>query len=202
MGVKMVVENDPKKIQRKIYVSFFQDGLWDIFLGFFLLGWGFTVWLDFPWLPGAIFVGFFWLVLGLKKLITYPRIGHATPTEQRNRTLKSAIAGVVVLIAVLFFIPIVARGEVQFLHNYFEFIFGSMIAIAVALIGCWWRIYRWYLYAGMVFLFFIFNQWAGLSFSLSFIMPGGLITLCGLIILYRFLRRYPVIPEDGNYESR
>jgi hypothetical protein len=195
-------ETDPKKIKRKVYMSFFQDGLWDIFLGFFLLGWGLTVWIDLPWLPGAIFVGFFWLVLGLKKMITYPRIGHATPTEQRSRTLKIAIAGVVVLIAVIVLLPVVARGEVQFLRNYFEFLFGSMIAIAVALIAYWWRIYRWYLYAGMVFLFFVFNQWSELSFSLSFIMPGGVITLSGLNILYRFLHRYPVVSQESKYESR
>ena len=195
-------ETDPKKIKRKVYMSFFQDGLWDIFLGFFLLGWGLTVWIDLPWLPGAIFVGFFWLVLGLKKMITYPRIGHATPTEQRSRTLKIAIAGVVVLAAVIFLLPIVARGEVQFMRNYFEFLFGSMIAIAVALIGYWWRIYRWYLYAGMVFLFFVFNLWSGLSFSLSFIMPGGVITLSGLNILYRFLHRYPVVSQENKYEIR
>ncbi|MFC1910410.1 hypothetical protein ACFLXC_03850 [Chloroflexota bacterium] len=195
-------ETDPKKIKRKVYMSYFQDGLWDIFLGLFLLGWGFTVWFDLLWLPGAIFVGFFWLVLGLKKKVTYPRIGHATPTEQRNKTLKIAIAGVVVLVAVVVLLPIVNRGEVQFLRNYFEFLFGSMIAIAVALIGYWWRIYRWYLYAGMFFLFFVFNQWSNLSFSLSFIMPGGIFTLCGLNILYRFLRRYPVVPEEDNHESR
>ena len=198
----MRFETDPKKIKRKVYMSFFQDGLWDIFLGLFLLGWGFTVWIDLPWLPGAIFVGFFWLVLGLKKMITYPRIGHATPTEQRSRTLKIAIAGVVVLAAVIFLLPIVARGEVQFMRNYFEFLFGSMIAIAVALIGYWWRIYRWYLYAGMVFLFFVFNQWSELSFSLSFIMPGGVITLSGLNILYRFLHRYPVVSQENKYEIR
>ena len=195
-------ETDPKKIKRKVYMSFFQDGLWDIFLGVFLLGWGFTVWFDIPLLQTAVFIGFFWLVLGLKRIITYPRIGYATPTEQRGRTLKIAIAGVVVLVAVVFLLPIVARGEVQFMRNYFEFLFGSMIAIAVALIAYWWRIYRWYLYAGMIFLFFVFNQWSELSFNLSFIMPGGLITLCGLTILYRFLRRYPVIPEEDGYESR
>ena len=195
-------EIDPKKLKRKVYISFFQDGLWDIFLGLFLLGWGFAVRFDFLWLPGAIFVGFFWLVLGVKKKITYPRIGHATPTEQRNRTLKIAIAGVIVLLAVIVLLPIVARGEVNFLRNYFEFLFGSMIAIVVALIGYWWRIYRWYLYAGMVFLFFVFNQWADLSFSLSFIMPGGLIILCGLGILYRFLRKYPVISEEDIDEKQ
>ena len=198
----MKPEIDPKKLKRKVYMSFFQDGLWDIFLGLFLLGWGFAIWLDFFWLPGAIFVGFFWLVLGLKKKITYPRIGHATPTEQRNRTLRIAVAGVVVLVAVIVLLPVVARGEVQFLRNYFEFLFGSMIAIAVALIGYWWRIFRWYLYAGMVFLFFVFHQWADLSFSLSFVMPGGVITLCGLSTLYRFLRKYPIISEEDIDENR
>ena len=138
----------------------------------------------------------------MKKKITYPRIGHATPTEQRNRTLRIAIAGVVVLVAVIVLLPVVARGEVQFLRNYFEFLFGSMIAIAVALIGYWWRIYGWYLYAGMVFLFFVFHQWSDLSFSLSFIMPGGVITLCGLTILYRFLRKYPVISGEDIDENR
>ncbi|MFC2068456.1 hypothetical protein ACFLTP_05565 [Chloroflexota bacterium] len=42
----------------------------------------------------------------------------------------------------------------------------------------------------------------GLSFNLSFIMPGGIITLCGLNILYRFLRRYPVVSREDNNESR
>ena len=50
-------ETDPKKIKRKVYMSFFQDGLWDIFLGVFLLGWGFTVWFDIPLLQTAVFIG-------------------------------------------------------------------------------------------------------------------------------------------------
>ena len=195
-------EIDPKKIKRKVYMTYFQDGLWDIFLGFFLLGWGFTVRFDIPWLPGAIFSGFFWLVLGLKKKITYPRIGHATPAEQRSRSLKIAIAGVVVGMAVMVLFPVINKEAGQFLHNYFEFLFGSMIAIAVLLIGYWWRIYRWYVYAGMIFIFFAFNQWVGLSFSLSFIMPGGLITLCGLNILYRFIRKYPVVSEGSSSENQ
>jgi len=190
-------ETDPKKIKRKVYMSFFQDGLWDVFLGVFLLGWGFTVWFDIPLLQTAVFIGFFWLALGLKKIITYPRIGHATPTEQRSRTLKIAIAGVVVLVAVIFLLPVVARGEVQFLRNYFEFLFGSMIAIAVALIGYWWRIYRWYLYGGMIFVLATFNQWLGLSFELSFIIPGGVVFILGLLIFVRFLRKYPRASMEG-----
>lgn len=202
METVMSTEFEPKKLKRKVYMSFFQDGMWDIFLGVFLLSWGFSVWFDIPLLPTFAFVGFFWLVLGLKKAITYPRIGYATPAGQRSRALKIAIAGVVVLIAVVAVLPIIVRGEFDSLRNYFEFFFGSAIAIVVAIIGYWGRIYRWYLYAGVVFLFFVFNQWADLSFSLSFIIPGGLIALCGLAILYRFLRKYPVISKEDLDENR
>jgi len=191
---------DTKKIQRKVYLTYFQDGLWDVVLGLFLLGWGFTVWFDLPWLPGAIFMSFFFLALGLKQKITYPRIGFSKLAEQRKQMIRLIIAGAVALVLGLSVLGIFAAdGMFQWLRNHFEFIFGSMIAIAIALIAYWWRIYRWYLYAGMVFLFFVFNQWSDLSFSLSFIMPGGIFTLCGLNILYRFLRKYPrVSVEDFN----
>ena len=193
---------DLKKIKRKVYLTYFQDGLWDIVLGLFLLSWGFTVWFDLPWLPGATFVGFFWLALGLKQKITYPRIGYARPSEHSQRTLKIVIGGVVVLVAVVFLLPIINRGETQFLHNYFELLFNTIMAIAFGLIAYWWRIYRWYLYAGMVFVFSVFNQFSEFSFSMSFIMPGGIITLCGLTILYRFLHNYPVIIEEGLDERQ
>jgi hypothetical protein len=198
----MKPEIDTNKIKRKVYLTYFQDGLWDIMLGLFLLAWGFTVWFDLPWLPGATFIAFFWLVLGLKQKITYPRIGYARPAEYRQRALKIVIAGVVVLVAVVFLLPIINRSEMQFLHNYFELLFSTMMAIAFALIAYWWRIYRWYLYAAMVFVFSVFNQWSEFSFSMSFIMPGVIITLCGLTILYRFLHNYPVIVGESIAESQ
>jgi len=199
----MIPETDPKKIQRKVYMTFFQDGLWDIVLGLFLLGWGFAVLYDLGWMPGATFVGFFWIALGLKQKITYPRIGYAKSAERRKQMSRIVIAGAVtLLLGIMVFLITITSGMPQFLQNYFEFLFGSMIAIAIALIAYWWRIYRWYLYAGMVFLFFVFNQWSDLSFSLSFIMPGGIFTLCGLNILYRFLRKYPMISEENINENR
>ena len=198
----MRLETDPKKLQRKIHLTFFQDGLWDIFLGFFLLAWGFTVWFDFFWLPGAIFIIFFWLTLGLKQKITYPRIGYARPAKYRQRTLKIVIAGVVLLVAIVVLLPVINRGGIQFLHDYFELLFNTSIAIALGLTAYWWRIYRWYIYAGMVLIFSVSNQWSEFSFSMSFIIPGGIITLCGLAILYRFLRKYPAISGEDFSESR
>ena len=191
-----------QKIKHKVYMTYFQDGLWDIFLGLFLLGWGFTVWFDLPWLPGAIFVAFFWSALGLKQKLTYPRIGYARPAEHRSRTLKIAVAGVVVLLAVVVILPVISRGDLQFVHNYFELLFNTILAIAFALIGYWWRVNRWYAYAALVFIFATFNQWLGLSFQMSFIVPGAIALLYGVIILAGFLRKYPVVLEEGIDENR
>ena len=201
----MKSEIDVEKIQRKVYMSYFQDGLWDVVLGLFLLCWGFTVLFDIVWLPGAISAFLFWLALSLKRKITYPRIGYAKLAEQRKRMLRIVIAGVIVILLVVM-VPLllftITGGKSQFLRDYFELIFGSMLAVAVGLVGYWWRTVRWYIYATLVFIFAVFNQWLALSFELSFIIPGGIITACGLIILVQFLRKYPGLSEGEFDEKR
>jgi len=183
---------DTKKIQRKVYMTYFQDGVWDVVLGLFLLGWGFTVLFDLPWVPGATFVAFFWLAIGLKQKITYPRIGYAKPAEQRKLMARIIIAGAVtLLLGIMVFLLVLSNGMPQFLHDYFELLFGTILAIVIGLIGYWWGIVHWYGYAGLVFILAAFNQWLGLSFELSFIIPGGVILLYGITIFARFFRKYP-----------
>ena len=196
----MTLETGPKKIQRKVYMTFFEDGLWDVVLGLFLLAWGFAILFDLGWLPGVGFVVFFYLALSLKQKIIYPRIGYARPAEQRKQRSRAVIAGVVTLLLGIMVFLLVVTGEVpQFLRDYFELLFGTMLAIVVGLVGYWWGIVRWYYYAGLVFAFATFNQWLGLSFELSFLIPGGVILFYGLIIFIRFLRKYPrVSAEDSN----
>ena len=95
------------------------------------------------------------------------------------------------------FLLVVMGGTPQFLRDYFELLFGTMLAVVIGLIGYWWGIVRWYSYAGLVFVLAIFNQWLGLSFELSFVIPGGIILLYGLLIFIRFLRKYSRVPAEG-----
>ena len=73
MGWVMRPDIEPKQLKHKVHITYFQDGLWDIVLGLFLLGWGLAVGFDMGWLPGATFVAFFWIALGLKQKVTYPQ---------------------------------------------------------------------------------------------------------------------------------
>lgn len=193
----MQPEIDPKTIKRKIYMSYFQDGLWDILLGFFLLSWGVGIFFDQAILPTLVWIALFPSVLALKRKVTYPRIGYSRPAEHRKQMTRIMIAGAVtLLLGIIVFLLVFADGMTQFLKDYFEFLFGSMLSVVIALIGYWWNIVRWFGYAILVFICATINQWSGLSFEMSFIIPGGIVILYGLFLFVRFIHRYPVIASE------
>ncbi len=195
----MKQDSDLRKLKHRVYMSYFKDGLWDMALGLFLLGWGLAVLYDLTWLPGVGFISVFFLVLGLKQKITYPRIGYVKVAEQRKQLSRVIILGIVsfLLGLMVLLLVITAKESLDFMEQYFELLFGSMLAVFILLIGYWWGIVRWYVFSLLVFLFAIANQWLGLSFPLSFIIPGGLIIIYGFATLIYFLRKYPKIPIEN-----
>jgi branched-subunit amino acid transport protein len=191
-GVAMTTDKDLKEIRRKIYLSFFQDGLWDILLGFFLLGWGVGILTEMAALIGGWVVIAYSAVWGIKRWLTYPRVGVAVVPQARKTTGRLLIAGIVVLlIGVMAFVLVSAANTPDWLGKFFIFIFGAIIAAVVCMIGYWWSVNRWYVYAALVLAGAASHQWLGVPLEYGFITPGTIIILSGLVILLKFLRRYP-----------
>ena len=67
----MVADVNLKEIQRKVYMTFFQDGLWDIFLGLFILGWGLSILTEAAYLPG-VFHRYIFYDMGNKEVAHLP----------------------------------------------------------------------------------------------------------------------------------
>ena len=192
----MVPDVNLKQIQRRVYMSYFQDGLWDILLGYFILSWGLMVLLDMVALGGGLFVSGYFLVWGLKRRFTYPRVGQAKISEERRQNIKMVILGVVVLLAGLAVLPIFFQGDPpDWLREYIMFLFGCMLALVVSIIAYWWKISRWYAYAALMVIGVAFHQWLGASLPLSFIVPGAIVMVFGLVILGRFLLSNPIPPK-------
>jgi hypothetical protein len=195
----MQLDGDLKQIQRKVYISFFQDGLWDMLLGVFLVGWGLMVMYDFVAVMGGIWLAFYFVVLGLKRWLTYPRMGYIKIAEARRQQIRMVILGVVVLLlglAVFFIFAVNSRPA--WFSEYFMFLFGVMMTLVIAALGYWWKVARWYLYAVIVLISFSLHQWLETPLNLAFIVPGGIIALLGLALLVRFLRRYPKAREEPD----
>jgi len=201
----MVEDIKLKEIQRKVYMSFFQDGLWDIFLGLFILGWGLTILTDAIYLPGITFIGLYFAIWGVKKRLTYPRIGYVRFSAKRRRriTTRFLILGVVVLLAGVMAGVVWGIGaRPQWLADYFPLIFNGMLAAIVCFVAYWAKVNRFYLYAALIFLGAVFHLWLGIRWEFGFIGAGGIIVLIGVGILIIFIRKYPKMVEEPQNEDR
>ena len=182
-----------KEIQRKVYLSFFQDGLWDIFLGLFILGWGLAILTELAYLIGAFFIGTYFTVWGVKKWLTYPRIGYVRldATGRRRVTTRFTILGTVLLSLGIMAALLWGIGRrPQWLADYFPLIFNGMLAAIVSFVAYWARVNRFYAYAVLIFLGAVLHLWVGIPWEFGFIGAGGIILLIGVGILVSFLRKY------------
>jgi hypothetical protein len=193
----MVMQDDLKRIQRKVYMSYFQDGLWDILLGAFLLGWGLMLTYDFVAAIGGIWVGFYFIVLALKRWLIYPRAGYIRAAGEQRQKLRLLIMGVVLFMVGLAVFFLFGMGEPPaWLREYFMFLFGSMMAFVIGVLAYWWQVPRWYLYAVLLFIAFVAQQWTDFPLNLAFAVPGTIIALLGVALLVRFLKKYPRLDRE------
>ncbi len=201
----MVSDVNFKEIQRKVYMTFFQDGLWDIFLGLFILGWGLAILTDGTYLPGVMFIALYFIVWGVKKCLTYPRIGYArfSAASRRRITARFVVVGTLVLLLGLLAAILWGIGRrPQWVADYFPLIFNGMLAAIVCFVAYWARVNRFYLHAALIFLGAVFHLWVGIRWEFGFIGAGGIIVAIGLGILISFLRKYPKMVEEVHSEDQ
>jgi hypothetical protein len=197
----MKKDDELQIIQRKVYMTFFEDGVWDIFLGLFILGWGLSILTDGSYLPGIVFVCLYFTVWGIKKWLTYPRIGYVKFSSTSQRKIKK---GVVILLTVLLLLGLLAfvlfgiGNRPHWLVDYFPLIFNGMLAVVVCIAAYWAKVNRFYLYAALIFLGAPLHVWLDIPWELGFIGAGGIITLIGLVFLIRFLHKYPRVSHEGQ----
>jgi hypothetical protein len=198
-------DDELQTIQRKVYMTFFEDGVWDIFLGFFVLGWGLSILTDGSYLPGVVFVCLYFTVWGIKKWLTYPRIGYVRFSSTSRRRIKARfviLLTVVLLLGLLAGVLFGIGSRPQWLVDYFPLIFNGMLAVIVCFAAYWARVNRFYLHATLIFLGGVLHKWPGIPWEFGFIGAGGIIILIGLGFLIRFLRKYPKVAQEGQDASQ
>ena len=186
---------DLKKIERNALMTYFQDGWWDILLGIFLLGWGLGILTDTAGYTGLWFVPAYWIIWSLKSKLTQPRIGYVKVSRERRTLSWLAITGVVTFFIALGAYFLTVSGGSTFLGDYFMFLFGTIIAFLAGAVAYWWLVKRWYAYTLLILVGVSSYQWMEFSLPFSFIIPGTIIIISGLVIIIKFLQKYPKIVE-------
>jgi hypothetical protein len=194
----MSYELDMKEIERQVYLSYSEDGLVDIAIGLVIMAWGFTLLAEpsgLISLLGIFGMGIWYLG---KRFITIPRIGTFEPGPKTERRLTHLAIFLLILGLIAFIGILVSRAfGSAFASDHPLGILGLVLAAGAALLAYLLNATRIYIYALILFIAFAGGEiLAGTvtsfdAFALSVIVGGGLILLSGLIVLWRFVRKYP-----------
>jgi hypothetical protein len=207
-----------KELERKAWASYFQDGLWDIFLGLLLLAMAIGALLSDIGVPEAwsttIYVTLMVLSMLIlwagKRFITLPRMGRVTFGPKRKAKLNWV--RVVLFISVLvgagvFVAGLAMRSNRPEWLNAAFFLGAAWVvnAMVVFSLGAYFLDFnRLYLigvmYALPVPLDIMFHKFASMDLTFFAIgVPAMVILLMGTVVLVRFLLDYPLLPEEASY---
>jgi hypothetical protein len=204
----MSQDDDFKKLERQAYLTYHQDGLLDIAFGLGILGIGLLFLTDasmgffLSWMP-------FVLYLPLKRLVTVPRLGYVEFRRQRSGKGVFFLLGLVLLLAVvvggIFLLGALSVWEGtpaepgESIDKYVWMAVSGIGAVIAAGAVLALRLRRLIVYASLTAIMVIAGFLLELNPAVYLLILGAVVLITGLIMLLRFLRKYP--PVDGAVDG-
>lgn len=189
--------NDLRDVERRAWTLYFEDGLWDIFFGLLFLGGGLRSLTGNLWFYLLIGAGVLILILG-KRWITLPRLGqinYSTQRKVRTNVVRLVVLAVMILTVVVYFMGI-NGAETSDIPIGWVFVF--MVPGVFLLMAYMMDFTRLYGYGLLVAGFMIVTELYGDPAAAWAQIAAGLVpSLIGVVLLARFLRRYPVVDEEA-----
>ena len=213
----MVTNINLKELERRAFRSTFQDGLWDIFIGFL-----FTQFAIAPFLSDCG-LGDFWssvvlfpiymivlvVVMLLKKYFVAPRLGMVQFSKKRKSKLRILILMmniilVIGIIAAMFFVDL-SNLNIQWL---FPATFSLILLMGFSVTAYFLDLTRFYIYGAMnsmaVVVGELLYQFAGAvhhGFPVAFGVTSSIMIIVGGLFFAKFIRKYPKTADDVNLEG-
>ncbi len=212
---------DLKQLERKVWTSFFEDGIWDIYLGILLMAMAVGAFLLDIRAPETMLIVIYACLVGLaslflwlgKRFITIPRIGHVTfGPKGRARTKKTSIVfAISVLVGLVAFVIVAlsVKGSISRalpMDVFLPAIWVGNMLVVFSLAAYFLRFHRLYL-IGVMFavgvpLDIVLREITQRDLSfVAFGMPALVILIVGAIVLARFLRTYPKSIKETTDEN-
>jgi hypothetical protein len=199
-----------KQIERKAWLTVFEDGLYDIFLGWLILWLGVIFTLSQSSLPDlletvinlGVYLGSVALLRLGKRAITLPRIGQVKFGQRRRSRLTMAGVITFVLVALTFSLTLLAVVRDHSLLGASlsplvgPLLLGLFFLVFFGIAAYFLEYKRLYLIAVMFALpepaMAIFRQFWGINLGFwAFAVPAAVVIVMGLVILLRFLQEHP-----------
>ncbi|MGB2962506.1 MAG: hypothetical protein WBB69_00785 [Anaerolineales bacterium] len=201
-----------KDLEKNVFQKSFQDGLLDIQIGIMMLTFVLVLylgpylgdfWASTIYLP--VYAGIFYGFRILRKKIIQPRIGVVEYGKHRKTRLKKITLVMLIINILALILGVVAFFYFSTLPGWFiSTQLSIIILVGFSLVGYMLEFPRLYMYGILTATAPIIGEllYTRLGvphhgFPVTFGVAGGLMILCGIIILLRLLKKYPSSSGEG-----
>ena len=202
---------DLREIERKVQRSFFQDGVMEILVGFYLMMTGLMV-------QGTMSAAFSALLMflfkpaweALKRRFIYPRIGYVKFRPEKDVDGKAFGRGIIALAIIAVTSPFVsmlilgkAPGWAFWTRRFLPFFMGFITSIGPWVAAKKLGVPRWYAFSALCVIAGLAVPYLGMEsiyepIGIEFIVIGGVALVTGLVMFIYFLVKHPVqAVEEG-----
>lgn len=198
-----------KEAERKVFTSAFQDGLWDVLIGCFVLIFAIAPLLSVPmgdFLGSVVFLPFWalaylavWLI---RRLVVVPRIGVVKFGPSRKKKLSRFVAVMVVVNLAGLVLGILSARASDQPGWVVVTIFGLLVLTLFCVAGYFLDFARLYLYGALVALSPLVGEWlyihrqaAHHGFPITFGATAATMVGVGLVKFALFMRGHPKTAE-------
>ena len=199
-----------RQIERKAWLRTFEHGLWDIAIGLVLLSFGASILSGLYWLSPIWVAALIPSMRDLARRLIIPRIGHVTFEKRRQRSTARislvlfvlALAGGGMFLFTAWSTQGAAPEWVGWIRSHFLIVIGLIWGGALVAGGWAADFPRLHAYGALVFLTLLGSDLsAGYNLGHALTAVGGLITLIGVGLFVRFVKRYPRQPIEEIGEA-
>ena len=193
--------------EERAFRSRFEDGLADVLLGLVLLAMGATFETEAGGLAGVWFACLVPLWHPLHRKLIEPRLGYVEfgPTRQALQRRKQLVMVLALGLSVLmglgmwFVMAEGSEGLREAMRPLGPLPFLVALGTLIALAGFMLHLRRGFAYAAAIIGFGMLGHAWGDALRPGLLAAGALVTVCGAVLLTRFLRTHPVLEEplDG-----
>ena len=180
-----------KQIEKKSWTVYFQDGLWDIYMGLLMLMIGINTFVDNEWYSWLMIAPILLTILG-KRFITTPRLGRVRFGSERQK--KRIAVLIVIALAVICgtIIAVFSANGDPLPKAAAAAIFGISALLVFGSMAYFLDYKRFYIYGLMLATAFVLDILINEPLvNTSFLVFGAVAILVGLAMLKLFLRKYP-----------
>ena len=197
---------DLQKLEQRAYLSYQQDGLLDLIIGFAIFALGLNEAMDTTiW----TYVTFMLIIayVPLKKRITFSRIGYVEFNVKRRGLNMFVVSAVVILVLVLLLVGMLvvllpsstsSSALLLGIQQSPLMLYALLGFLGFGLAGLISGIRRLYVYALLSVGITLSAHVLNLSIYVPFLVFSVIVLTIGTIFLVRFIRRYPIVMEENH----